>query len=512
MSEEMKKLLEEEAKKLQETCIINDVVEQVRTGQVTNQTIDIECEVVEGEELFEVYIGNSQTIKVTEKVREEEYVKCEDGSYTTFQAYMVVDDKVFNLFKEKTTQDEFENWYIESKKETWKWLIYFSGSTFFQKQRKISTSSIDHVRLRSDDEDFDEDEEDGDDVLEEVLYVERLDHYVKLSDLIKYEYEIEAGTLVKRVSIEDFKVKLFTKYPYFVDTIKSLYGDNWDINFHRKFNKYCLIVKFDKFTITNSNNQSQEIKDLYFLVPINENLTFNNCLYGGRETLTTVERAANYVHSHLNGAWNGISSFCLGSGPINVYIAEFNVKPDENSLFSVLYNIKIYVEWESLEGTPYKYIANIGKSSTSVNPTLDFTKVYRDYLVDHKLPLKIQVINGFTDIILDQSIIEVQLLDYVEKHKLLKVYKNIALGTYQEQLKIDNLKEELSKDPLLTYKGELIYTKTVKIEQIKIEDQEYVIHPEISKAFISNAIARIRKYNFQKNSGIDPGKSINYYI
>jgi hypothetical protein len=516
MSEEMQKLLEEEAKKLQETCIIKDVIEQVRTDQVTEQTIDIEHEVVEEkkEELFEVYVAPKTTILVSEEVREEGYVLCEDGSYTTFDAYLVVDDKIYNLLKYDREVDEFGTSYIISKPETWRWLLRFDTNNTYKEQNRISVHNVEYERRREDEDDYDEDEEgdDYDEITEEVQYVSSINHYVKLSDLLKYGYEVDGDKLVRRVLIEEFREKLFTKYPYFVDTIKSLYGDNWDISYHTKFNKYCLIIKFDKFSITNSKDQFHEIVDLYFLVPFTNDLLLHSSLYGGRGSMTTIEKAANYAHSHLNGGWSSIAAFCLGSGPISTYIAAFNVTPDENNLFSVLYNIKIYVEWESIEGTPYKYIENIGKQSSGrITPTLNFNNVYKDYLIDHKLPLKIKVINGITDIVIDQNILEVQLLDYVDKHGLLKVYKDPTLGTYQEAIKTDTLSEQVSETPLLTYKGVEIYTKTFKLkQQIKIEDQEYVIHPEISRAFIENALPRIRDYNFKKNTGIYPGKG-NYY-
>lgn len=514
MDEILKQILEEEARKLQETCIIKDAVEELREERTIEDDIvteDIECEVIDEkkeEQLFEVYVAPGKIDKVNSN-QLKNYIYCEDGSYVVFHGYINIRDINYNSFKLVIERDEFDHAYILSKPETWKSLLKFDdkGNYLGQVPNKVSLYSLDYIVHARD-----EDDEPTEEIEEQVLFVSTLNMYVKWTDLIEYEYEIESGRIVKKRSVEEFKEKFLKLYPYFEDTIKSLYGDNWDFGFHKSFNKYCLIIKFDKFTITNSKAQSHEITNLYFLVPITQNFKIDSQLWGGRETLSVMEKASDYVHSHLGGYWNKISSFCLGSGPISSYIAMFNLNPDDNNLFSVLYNIKIYVEWESIEGSPYRHFSNIGKDSSSSSASLNFDKVFKDYLIDFKIPLKIKVVNGVTDIVIDKNIVEVQLLKYTEKHGLLKVYKDNTLGTYQEQAQPSNRKEEVSKDPLLTYKGKELFTRTIKKEQIEIKDKEYVIHPQISEAFINNAITRIRKYHFKKSSGIDPGKSINYYI
>jgi hypothetical protein len=146
---------------------------------------------------------------------------------------------------------------------------------------------------------------------------------------------------------------------------------------------------------------------------------------------------------------------------------------------------------------------NIGKSE--INPDVhrgfDFNWMFKEYLKKYTLPLKILKLNNVNQIKIDTNILEKQLLDFVHD----KVYKNKTTGKYYEG-SIVNYVERKSDDPLLTFKGEVIYSKTYKIENINILDTDYVVHPSITRQFAKNAIRRIRDYYFKKTTNTDPGK------
>lgn len=491
MNKDLIDQLEEEARKLQSSTIPTPKPEETE-----EETEDIDYEEVE-ENLIEVYDDRGNIIKIEESELED-YRYCEDDTYVENDAATFIFDGFYNPFTEKVERDEYDYAYIEKYPHTWRKLLTFSeaGEYSFDKFVKVSIIVI----------------EDGEAEIRYLITENGRDVYVRDSDLAKHNYDIKDKQLIKRRSVEDFKKQLFEAYPYFEQTIDGIYRDHWDINYHHILNNFCLIIKFDEFTIINSKRQSHIIKDLYVLIPFNvkeDKVLIGNSLWGGRGTVSNVEFIGQYNHSHLNGSWDNISTFCLGSGPIHKYILEFNLKPNEHNLFSVLYNVKIYVEWESLEGTPHRYIERLGKGEiTTETKSLNFIPVFNKYIKEFKLPLKIFTSNNITQLKIDENILEVELLKIIPDQK---VYKNRTTGKYYRD-KIINFLEKTSSNILLNFKGENIYTRVYNVDKINIQETDYVVHPSITKQFMENALKRIRGYYFKKTTGIDTGKSHYFNI
>jgi hypothetical protein len=256
-------------------------------------------------------------------------------------------------------------------------------------------------------------------------------------------------------------------------------------------------------------------------------LSFSNALYGGRGLMTTNEKAYGYKHSHLSYDWNQVTQFCLGTGPINNYLLDLNRKPDENSLFSVLYNIKIYVEWESLEGTPYMQMAGIGKSEIILNGnvpySMNYDKLFEEYIKLFKPSFKIQILNNRNFLKIDESIVEKQLVDVINTSRyfltyynsgqrpLMCAYRNKTTGKYY-RASTNSSQPGKSTDLLLRFKGQDIYTIIYNEETTIIEDNEKVIHPEYTKKFAELTNRRISNYYLKKNSGTNSGKSQRYCL
>lgn len=492
MDDNLAKLLEEEARKIQERSIINQ-------ESVERETEDIDCEIV-GEEIYEVYNQNGYLIKVDLDTRDNEYILCNDSTFVHETKYVEIYDLFYNPFTNNLEKDFYGHYYIDNNRNTWIKFIEFNedGSYDVEDWKPISKNNLYELTL-------------------DIIFIDSVEYYISREDRIKHGYTLQNGILVQQATIEDFKKELLIQYPYFEQVVKSIYKDNWDINTHTLFNRKCLIIKFDKFNITNSSRQSHEITDLYVLLPFNiandDKITFYGALYGGRGSVSTVEKIANYNHSHLSGDWNVISQFCLGSGPIHNYILEFNRNPNENNLFSILYNIKIYVEWESIEGRPHRYMRNIGKVEILPNETprngYNLASIERDYFKKSTIPIKSYTKNNIPNILIDESILEIELLKYlnIDFH----VFKDKTTGKYYKKGTVESIDTQ-TVNLLLNYKGEDIKTKVNKSVEIKVEDIEYVIHPQVTKAFINDAIRRIRKYYFKKTTGLDTGKSKNFYF
>ena len=132
--------------------------------------------------------------------------------------------------------------------------------------------------------------------------------------------------------------------------------------------QYCLIIKFPIIKITNSANQEHEIEDLYVVLPFNGYGNSSTSIYGFRSTFTNIEMSINYNHSHLPGLSEGkIDRFCLGSGPLVEILHRMNTKPFDKDLFSYfLANLTVYLEWESLDGGPYRKISDLLIKNTDV--------------------------------------------------------------------------------------------------------------------------------------------------
>ena len=131
---------------------------------------------------------------------------------------------------------------------------------------------------------------------------------------------------------------------------------------------YDIIVYFPSVTVTNENNQSVVIKDLFAKVPIQANGKLLRSKFSLMRTTYTVQQAqSGYTHSHVSsttplGDWG---SPCLGTGPINNTIRTLedqNCDFEELKTFWRLFCVELdeYTQVESLTGGPYIRLSSIG--------------------------------------------------------------------------------------------------------------------------------------------------------
>lgn len=130
---------------------------------------------------------------------------------------------------------------------------------------------------------------------------------------------------------------------------------------------YRIVVHFPEIEIKNSKRQSHIIKDLYVgQVILKDGKFANDQLRGVRATLSQKEIASNYSHSHISGHPSDLKShgwyyggFCTGSGPINQSISILRSRVSEPDFQLFCLHLKEFVKWESIEGTPYRYINDV---------------------------------------------------------------------------------------------------------------------------------------------------------
>ena len=149
-----------------------------------------------------------------------------------------------------------------------------------------------------------------------------------------------------------------------VDLVPASYGSD---------GYFKIVVYFPEITIKNSKRQSHTIKELYVRFSIKVNLTelvpsCNLYVSGTRTLMSDKEYMCDYAHSHLpSGATVGWESFCLGNSDFSMLVNTLRISMTPEDWFLLFFSLENYVSWESLEGGPYRSIANIGISRSSTN-------------------------------------------------------------------------------------------------------------------------------------------------
>lgn len=138
---------------------------------------------------------------------------------------------------------------------------------------------------------------------------------------------------------------------------------------HYKIDEYTIFIHYPELVIKNSLNMSHTIYDLIVQIPIdNVGCRILNDIYGVRTSFTKEEVRIGYLHSHLHRNSYKFSSFCRGGGSsFDKFISSLNRIVDAFEFELFLIQLKEFLCWESLEGTPY---LSINELKTSGSQTL----------------------------------------------------------------------------------------------------------------------------------------------
>lgn len=152
--------------------------------------------------------------------------------------------------------------------------------------------------------------------------------------------------------------------------VEVLTSEGFIAHIMREINGFIL-VHFPKTTVTNEYNRFTVVKNLYIKVPLLSNGAENGMFTMNRSEYTVAEVQSDYMHSHAaNIPTHNFSQFtrcCLGSGPLNNTQATLNTGFDEDRWNIFCLEISKYVEVESIAGTPYHRLENIGIGNSIVN-------------------------------------------------------------------------------------------------------------------------------------------------
>ena len=136
------------------------------------------------------------------------------------------------------------------------------------------------------------------------------------------------------------------------------------------------VIWFPVVNITNSKSERHTIRDLYIRLNPSYAAHGNEFTFidfdGKRMAATKEEIYSSYQHSHLpprnylvadegdeDRSGFEFRRFCLGDSEINQVLAMLRSRYNEGTFKLLLLQLEEYVNWESIEGTPHIFMANV---------------------------------------------------------------------------------------------------------------------------------------------------------
>lgn len=148
-----------------------------------------------------------------------------------------------------------------------------------------------------------------------------------------------------------------------------------------------IYVWWNRVIITNENNKSVNIQDLYAQIDITleGRIPYENWGFLlNRATYTKEQFLSDYMHSHIcdipKSDFTKFQRPCLGTGPIKETIGTLKNEYDEVTWMLFCEELALYVTVESITGRPYRYLEHIGgdRRILSNYSGYDFTKASID--------------------------------------------------------------------------------------------------------------------------------------
>ena len=145
-----------------------------------------------------------------------------------------------------------------------------------------------------------------------------------------------------------------------VDILKDYYGED-RVDDQGSF----ILIYWPEVTVTNENDRSVVIKELYAKVKVNQDGKLEGTFNLNRAEYSCTEWYNDYMHSHVchisksNPGY--FSTSCLGHGPIRDTMTYLNTNFDEEFWTMFALELDKYVHTESLEGGPFHKFETINR-------------------------------------------------------------------------------------------------------------------------------------------------------
>lgn len=148
-----------------------------------------------------------------------------------------------------------------------------------------------------------------------------------------------------------------------VDIFIDYYGED-KVDFQQDSSGNIILVHFPRVTVTNENDRSVDITELYAKIRVDDNGKLIGTFTLNRAEYSVDHWYSDYMHSHIRCIpKNRLTDFqnpCLGEGPIRHTCLHLNESFDEDIWMLFTLELDKYVHTESVSGVPYKYLERIG--------------------------------------------------------------------------------------------------------------------------------------------------------
>lgn len=153
-----------------------------------------------------------------------------------------------------------------------------------------------------------------------------------------------------------------------IDLLSSSLDEELCVNF-------TCYVHFPKVTIWNDKSETHNIRDLYVKFKIDRGCRIT-CFEGTRTSLDEIE-IGRYNHSHMSQTGFGVwGTFCTGQSFVRACLT--NDLENEDSFYAFILSLPNFVEHESLEGKPYKYMSSLRDVARTGGANLESTSFFND--------------------------------------------------------------------------------------------------------------------------------------
>ena len=302
-----------------------------------------------------------------------------------------------------------------------------------------------------------------------------------------------------------------------------------------KFSSGFILVHFPHVRITNEYNRFVDINHLYAKVKVLHNGSMNGYFSLNRAEYTYLHISSGYMHSHVStiptSDFTKFQTPCTGTGPINDTISNLSNEFDSDIWRLFCLELSKYVEVESIAGTPYHRLENLGTSNMGAGEDVfrvvnqlryddsikEIIKEFVPYFIKQG-KLKFNYANGsysigmsFTEYIL---VISNEFIDWYNKKYNNKEWRY----TFDTLKRSDVLKEGIIANNkiyyensrrnvnscaayngkrMCTFKGKDVLINIVDINEVKEDNKSIILNTNIA-LYILSKILRVINYRYGK--------------
>lgn len=304
----------------------------------------------------------------------------------------------------------------------------------------------------------------------------------------------------------------------------------------KKFGSGFILVHFPHVRITNEYGRFVDINHLYAKVGVLHSGSMNGYFALNRSEYTYLHISNGYMHSHVNmiptSDFTQFQTPCTGTGPINNTMSNLIREFDSDIWKLFCLELSKYVEVESVAGTPYHRLENIGTSTRNAENGIfmvvnhldyygdgieDLIKDFASYFIKQG-KLKFNYANGsysigmsFTEYML---VISNEFIDWYNKRfnnkevtysfdslKRNKVLKEGIIAN--NKIYYENTRHSVNSyavhngKRMCTFKGVDVLINIVDINEVKEDNKSIILNTNIA-LYILSRILRVINYRYGK--------------